>query len=209
MNKRKQWLSARDSRSVRPCYVTECKLTSLAFAPLLQATSPAIALPKAPAEDPDPMIPVPVVPYLLFGETAQGFMTVEYREGRDTQDAYKGISMTSMRLGTYLCVYLFPNGFMLSLITRLFRVNRASDRLCLSEQLDEEAVRILLNSGLEKRFQQECRQWKHESTAVHTMSQVSVKMEIGNARTRLQKELPALRRPMFEAILDEVSRLYP
>ena len=53
-------------------------------------------------EDPDPMKPTPIAPFLLFGETTQGFMTVEYREARDMQDSYKGISMTSMQLGTYM-----------------------------------------------------------------------------------------------------------
>ncbi|KAF8548217.1 hypothetical protein OG21DRAFT_1449416 [Imleria badia] len=152
-----------------------------------KATSPAVALPEAPAEDPDPLKPAPTAPFLLFGETAQGFMTVEYQEAREMKDPYRGISMTSLQLGTHL----------------------ASDRLCLSEQLDEEAVRILVHSGLEKRFQQHCRHWKHETSAVHNMTQSSIKMEIANAHARLQKELPALRRPMFEAILDEVLRLYP
>jgi hypothetical protein len=79
----------------------------------------------------------------------------------------------------------------------------------LSEQLDEEAVRILVNSGLEYRFPQECRHWKHEAAAVHSMSESGVKMEIGNACTRFRRELPALRRSMFEAARDEVLRLYP
>ncbi|KAF8548147.1 hypothetical protein OG21DRAFT_1607071, partial [Imleria badia] len=151
-----------------------------------KATSPAIVRPEAPGENPGQMKSPPIAPFLLFGETAQGLMTVEYREARDMQDAYKGISMTGLQLGTYL----------------------ESDRLCLSEQLDEEAVRILVNSGLEKRFSQ-CRQWKHETAAVRNMSQSSVKAEIRNANMRLQKGLPALQRSMFEAILDELLRLYP
>jgi hypothetical protein len=77
-------------------------LTRLAFAVQLQAGSPAIALPEAPAEDPDTIKPAPITPFLLFGETTQGFMTVEYLDARDMQDSYKGISMTGMRLGTYL-----------------------------------------------------------------------------------------------------------
>ncbi|KAF8548831.1 hypothetical protein OG21DRAFT_1489037, partial [Imleria badia] len=151
-----------------------------------KATSPAITCPEAPGENPGQMKSAPIAPFLLFGETAQGLMTVECQEAREMQDAYKGISMTGLQLGTYL----------------------ESDRLCLSEQLDEEAVRILVNSGLEKRFSQ-CRQWEHETTAVHNMSHSSLKAKIGHANMRLQKELPALRRSMFEAILDEVLRLYP
>jgi hypothetical protein len=48
------------------------------------------------------MRPTPIVPFLLFGETTQGFMTVEYGEARDMQDSYEGILMTSTQIGTYL-----------------------------------------------------------------------------------------------------------
>jgi hypothetical protein len=74
----------------------------LVFAVQLQAVSRAIAVPEAPAENSDPMKPTPITPFLLFGETTQGFMTVEYLEARDMQDSYRGISMTGMRLETYL-----------------------------------------------------------------------------------------------------------
>ena len=67
-----------------------------------QAVSKAIMLPEAPAEDRDAMKPAPIIPFLLFGETTQGFMTVEYREARDVQDYYKGMMMTALQLETYL-----------------------------------------------------------------------------------------------------------
>ena len=77
-------------------------------------------------------------------------------------------------------------------------VGRASDRLCLSEKLDEEALRILVRSGLEKRFQPQCMQWERDSKAL-----------LANVSARLKTELPTLRRSLFEAVLDEVLRLYP
>ncbi|KAF8548210.1 hypothetical protein OG21DRAFT_789725 [Imleria badia] len=67
-----------------------------------EASSPAIALPEAPAEDPDPMKPAPITPFLLFGETSQGFMTVEYREARVVQDTFRGRSMQAMQLEGHL-----------------------------------------------------------------------------------------------------------
>ena len=97
-----------------------------------------------------------------------------------------------------------------SLAICLSRVNtRTSDCLRLCEQLDEEAVGILVDSGLEKRFPRECRQWKHEVTAVRNMSESSFKTEFGNARTKLEKEQPGSRRSILEAVLDEVLLLYP
>ncbi|KAF8419128.1 hypothetical protein L210DRAFT_3510849 [Boletus edulis BED1] len=152
-----------------------------------KASSHAIVLPEAPVADSDLMMPAPIAPFLLFGEVVQGFMTVEYRELMVTQEPYKGHYMTSMKLESQLL----------------------SDRLRLSEELDEESVRILVNSGLNKRFPQECRKWKHETNAVQSTSDSSAKRRVNDMTAKSQKELPALRRQIFEALLDEVLRLYP
>ena len=89
------------------------------------------------------------------------------------------------------------------------RTVRTSDRLRLSEKLDDEALHILVRSGLQKRFPRECSQWGHESNAIQCLSESRIKMEMGKMTTKLQTELPALERSLFEAILDEVLRLYP
>ena len=57
-----------------------------------------IVLPEAPAEDPDPGKPAPIIPFLLFGETTQGFMTVEHREARVTQEILRGQYISAMKL---------------------------------------------------------------------------------------------------------------
>ena len=93
-------------------------------------------------------------------------------------------------------------------ISRFF-FGRSSDRLCLNEKLDDEALNILVRSGLQKRFQNQCRQWKHESSAIRNVSESSSRVEITAVNTRLQTGLPILRRSLFEAALDEVLRLYP
>ena len=89
------------------------------------------------------------------------------------------------------------------------RTARTSDRLRLSEKLDDEALNILVRSGLQKRFPRECIQWGHESSAIRRLSESRINMQIGKMRTKLQTELPALEKSLFEAILDEVLRLYP
>ena len=85
---------------------------------------------------------------------------------------------------------------------------RTSDRLCLNEKLDDEAMKILIRSGLEKRFPEPCRKWKHESNAVQSMSDVAARQEREKTSARFQMELPAFRRSLFEAMLDEVMRWY-
>ncbi|KAG8215603.1 hypothetical protein J3R82DRAFT_7468 [Butyriboletus roseoflavus] len=152
-----------------------------------KAISPAIVLPKAPAEDPDPAKPAPITPFLLSGETTQGFMTVEHREAEVTQEIFRGDLISAMQLETFL----------------------KSDRLCLDQRLDDKAIQILVRCGLEKRFQAPCRKWKSDSDAIRNTSDSNTKRERENMSTKLQTKLPALRRSLFEAILDEVLQLYP
>ncbi|KAF8548833.1 hypothetical protein OG21DRAFT_1489038 [Imleria badia] len=147
----------------------------------------AIALPKAPVEDPDSTKRAPIVAFLLFGETNQGFMTVEYREARVTQDIFQGQSMQLLQLERHL----------------------TSDRLCLNEKLDDVGLRILVRTGLEKRFPEKCRQWRHDSDVVRNKFKSSAKTDTVNILARLQNHQPALRKSLREAILEMVLRLYP
>ncbi|KIJ13989.1 hypothetical protein PAXINDRAFT_100354 [Paxillus involutus ATCC 200175] len=128
-----------------------------------------------------------VKPFLLFGETGQGFMTVRYQEAKLVVDAFRARTYNPLQLEGHL----------------------GSDCLHISESLDDEALKILVRSGLEKRFPQECSKWKHESIAVQNLSRARVSGEISRTKTKLQKDTPNLRRSLHEAILDEVERLYP
>ena len=98
-------------------------------------------------------------------------------------------------------------GIALSLL--IFMGSRKSDRLCLSEKLGDEALGILVRSGLEKRFPDKCVEWTRDSNALRNISERRANTEIANVMARLRMELPALRRSLFEAVLDEVLRLYP
>lgn len=75
--------------------------------------------------------------------------------------------------------------------------------------MDEEAVGILIDCGLEKRFPQECRHWKREAAAVHNTTESRIRKDIDSMTAKLKKDLPTLRRSLFEAVLDEALRLYP
>ncbi|KAI9455502.1 hypothetical protein HD554DRAFT_2207426 [Boletus coccyginus] len=151
------------------------------------AVSRVITPPEVPSKDPDSTKPAPIAPFLLFGETIQGFMTVEYRQARVLEDDFKARTVEALPLEVFL----------------------TSDRLCLNEELNDEALKILVRSGLKKRFPDECRRWKQDSIAVRHISEMRPKTKTTNVSARLPTELPMLRRSLFEAILDEVLRLYP
>lgn len=71
-----------------------------------QAVSRAIELQKDSTNDPDPTKPAPIAPFLLFGETTQGFMTVEHREASTFSEPFAPRTMEMMQLGAYL--YVLP-----------------------------------------------------------------------------------------------------
>ncbi|KAI9571051.1 hypothetical protein HD554DRAFT_2017581 [Boletus coccyginus] len=150
-----------------------------------------ISHPEAPSGDPDPMRPAPIAPFLLFGETVQGFMTVEYRGAKVLEERFKAHTIAALPLEVFL----------------------ASDRLRLNEALSDTALKILVRSGLEKRFPDKCRRWKEDSSVVRHTAEVRAKTKTTNVLdrvlARLQTELPMLRRLLFEAVLDEILTLYP
>ncbi|KAF8837455.1 hypothetical protein BDN67DRAFT_983226, partial [Paxillus ammoniavirescens] len=150
-----------------------------------KVASDRIALPETPAEGSTNTDSVK--PFLLFGESAQGFMTVRYQEAKLVADTFRARTYSPLQLEGHL----------------------VSDCLHLSELLDDEALRILARCGLEKRFTQECRNWKHESNAVQNLSRARATAEIAHTKTKLQQDTPNLRRSLHEAILDEIQRLYP
>ncbi|KAF9231332.1 hypothetical protein BU15DRAFT_68422 [Melanogaster broomeanus] len=148
-----------------------------------KAASDDIALPADPADG--STNPDPVKPFLLFGETAQGFMTVKDREAQRVSDVLEArTTYSSLELEGYL----------------------ASDCLHISENIDDEALRILIGSGLEKRFPQECSQWK---TAIRDQNTRLKASELSLTKAKLDEQSPNLGRSLHEAILNAVKQLYP
>ena len=92
-------------------------------------------------------------------------------------------------------------------LTLLLR--RLSDRLRLSEMLDDEAMEILVSNGLATRLQEQCAQWRHESNAVRNVFRSRAEADITAAMKALSTGLPGLKRSLFEAALDRVVKLYP
>ncbi|KAI6101021.1 hypothetical protein EDD16DRAFT_1844403 [Pisolithus croceorrhizus] len=128
-------------------------------------------------------------PFLLFGETAQGFMTIQHQAARRVSDIFKARSFTSLQLESDLYVM--------------------SDRLRLSESLDDEALNILARNGLKRRFPDECARWAHDSNAVEAQCKRRRFDELEKMRATLDKEEEKLTLAIYEAIVDTALNLYP
>ncbi|KAI6097344.1 hypothetical protein EDD16DRAFT_604216 [Pisolithus croceorrhizus] len=122
----------------------------------------------------------PTKPFLLFGETAQGFMTIHHQAARSISDVFRARPFTYLQL---------ENDLM-------------SDRLRLSESLDDEALNILSRNGLKRCFPDECAKWAHDSDAVEAQCKRMRADELGKMRATLDKEEEKWTLAIHEAIVD-------
>ncbi|KAI6157189.1 hypothetical protein BKA82DRAFT_4325642 [Pisolithus tinctorius] len=129
----------------------------------------------------------PPEPFLLFGETAQGFMTVQYQAAGRVSDLFEARHFTTLQLEGYLM----------------------SDRLCLSESLDDRALNILVRNGLKMRFPEECANWTLESNAVGAQYKKIKTDELAKMKATLDKEEVKLTSAIHDAVTDKVLSLYP
>ncbi|KAG6331499.1 hypothetical protein ID866_7590 [Astraeus odoratus] len=150
-----------------------------------KVTSERISLPEPdPAGSQDQ---APTKPFLLYGETAQGLMTVRHQEAKRVADNYRGRPFSALQLESYLL----------------------SDRLCISESMGDQALRLLLRAGLQTRFPQECGKWTHDSNAVAADCQRRQKDELRKVKEKLDKDEEGLQATIHEAVVNEALRLYP
>ena len=68
---------------------------------------------------------------------------------------------------------------------------------------------MLINVGLRKRFNSECSNWTHESTAVEAQCRGRRDNELRKIKVKLEKEEESLAAAVHEAVIEEVLRLYP
>ncbi|KAI6101023.1 hypothetical protein EDD16DRAFT_1526092 [Pisolithus croceorrhizus] len=129
----------------------------------------------------------PINPFLLSGETAQGFVTVEHQPPRRVHETFEGCSFSDIQLQDYL----------------------TSDSLDLSESLDEQGLLTLVHVGLEKRFPQESANWKHESTAIQERYKKILDEKLRKAKDQLAKAAESLSSAVHNAVVDYVVASYP
>ncbi|KAI5998963.1 hypothetical protein F5J12DRAFT_784806 [Pisolithus orientalis] len=128
-----------------------------------------------------------VKPFLLLGEAAQGFVTVQHHPPKRVIETLKGRSFNAIQLEDYLI----------------------SDSLDISETLDDKGLRILVDVGLRKRCPQECVNWEHQSTAIQERYKKIFDDRFRKAKDELVKVTESLSSAAYNAVIDDVVALYP
>ncbi|KIK47713.1 hypothetical protein CY34DRAFT_8765 [Suillus luteus UH-Slu-Lm8-n1] len=153
--------------------------------PGFQATSDYIAMPQP---DPDATANVGLhKPWLLYGETTQGFMTISNVPARETAVASKRYSITNLRLDIWL----------------------KHDSLRVNENLNANALRLLIGAGLGNRFPQLYKQWQQESVNISSNARNTKASTETKIKMTLEKESPLLSRTIHRALVDAIIRVFP
>ncbi|OAX35069.1 hypothetical protein K503DRAFT_868508 [Rhizopogon vinicolor AM-OR11-026] len=152
-----------------------------------KATSEHIAMPQP---HPDAAADVRLQkPWLLYGEITQGFMTIGYQPGRRIADVWnrRSMSLSRMQLGDYL----------------------KNDTLQLNENLNANALRLLIDSGLRSRFPQLCKQFRQQSTSISSNAKsAKVSQEI-SIKEKLENDSPGLIPVLHMALVDAIIEKFP
>ncbi|KAG0705087.1 hypothetical protein DFH29DRAFT_316434 [Suillus ampliporus] len=126
-------------------------------------------------------------PWLLHGETTQGFMTISYIPGRQVTEVSKRKSITRLQLGDCL----------------------KNDSLRLNEGLDANALRLLMDAGLRSRFPQLYKQWQQESSDISSNVRATKASKEASMKEALDKGSPLLTRILHKALVDAIIEKFP
>ncbi|KAG2116832.1 hypothetical protein DEU56DRAFT_984881 [Suillus clintonianus] len=126
-------------------------------------------------------------PWLLHGETTQGFMTINYLPAKRVTDAWKRRSVTRLQLGDWL----------------------HHDKLRVNENLDANAVHLLLGAGLQDRFPQLCEQLKQESADIFSNAKATKASTEATIKTKFENDLPLLTGIFHRKLVDAIVENFP
>ncbi|KAG2340542.1 hypothetical protein BDR05DRAFT_937722 [Suillus weaverae] len=153
--------------------------------PGFQATSDYIAMPQ-PDSEATVNIRLPK-PWLLYGETTQGFMTISNVPAREITVASKRQTVNQLRLGIRL----------------------KQDTLRMNENLSANALRLLIGAGLGNRFPQLYKQWQQESANISSNARDTKTSTEAKIKMTLEKESPLLVRAIHRTLVNAIIGVFP
>ncbi|KAI9450273.1 hypothetical protein BJY52DRAFT_1357697 [Lactarius psammicola] len=127
-------------------------------------------------------------PRLLYGETTQGFMTADFRPARATVEpfAHDHQSASQIRL-------LFEDDVV----------------LCLSEALEDKALKTLMRLGLSTRFPEEYEAWEKRRVQIEKRFQKTLTQRQGEIHGNLGQTSGDIQAKVREAVIGEILRAFP
>ncbi|KAI9450278.1 hypothetical protein BJY52DRAFT_1215556, partial [Lactarius psammicola] len=127
-------------------------------------------------------------PRLLYGETTQGFMTADFRLGRPTVEPFSHDHQSAYQIGL-----LFEDDVV----------------LCLSETLEDKALKTLIGLGLSTRFTKEYEAWERRKIEIEKRFQRIVTQRRADVQETLEKISGDIQGRVREAVISEILKAFP
>ncbi|OJA14299.1 hypothetical protein AZE42_01566 [Rhizopogon vesiculosus] len=153
--------------------------------PGFAATYKHIAMPL-----PHPDVPEDVVsfePAMLHGETAQGFVTIAFRPGKPIVELMGKKSINRTVISNYL----------------------EKDALRINEDLDANALEILIYTGILERFRPQCERLQQELAAILSNAMSTEISEEARVKEDLKRGEPRLTMGFHKALIDAIVQKIP
>ncbi|KAH9039451.1 hypothetical protein EDB83DRAFT_2411806, partial [Lactarius deliciosus] len=127
-------------------------------------------------------------PRLLYGETTQGFMTADLRPARATVEPFVHDNQSASQIRSLL---------------------EEDVVLCLSETLDENALKTLMPMGLSTRFPEACEAWEERRIEISKRFQNTLTQRQAETYVTLEKDSGDMQTQVREAVIGEILRAFP
>ncbi|KAF8840150.1 hypothetical protein BDN67DRAFT_904164 [Paxillus ammoniavirescens] len=157
---------------------------SVVTRPGFQTLSSFITVPNVPEDC--PLNLSQFKPRLLFGETTQGFLTLEYEAAMITRKHIKA---------TYTRVYL--RNFLEDVVLQI------------NENLDERGLDILFESGLQARYSDDYQKYKHDVAAIKRKAETDREMEVSKAIGKLEEDRGSISKVMHDEVIKMIVGKFP
>jgi len=131
--------------------------------------------------------PAALTPRLLRGETTQGFLTVSYIPPQTYSEVYNEHMFNRISLEELL----------------------KNNALVLSEELEENAVEILVRIAVEGLFPESCVRWRTAKTEICARCKQELAKKEDTVRQEVARGEGSLRRALHEAVTKDVMKLFP
>ena len=86
---------------------------------------------------------------------------------------------------------------------------RESGALRLGNDLDDDAIKALINCGLQDRFPEACDTWVQRNEDINRTLETRMKVQEAESMKRLTAEMPQLEKKFREAIIDAIVTTFP
>ncbi|KAH8980307.1 hypothetical protein EDB92DRAFT_1937150 [Lactarius akahatsu] len=127
-------------------------------------------------------------PRLLYGETTQGFMTADFRPARATVEPFSHDHQSASQIRL-----LFEDDVV----------------LCLSETLEDKALKTLMRLGLSTRFPEEYEAWEKGRVEIEKRFQKLLSRRQAEVHVNLEQNSGEIRAKVRESVIGEILRAFP